>query len=427
MLDIKYIRENPDKVKQGALEKGYKADVIDKLLKTDQQRLKLLLEVEELRAKQNKLTEEIKKQRYIQNSPKGDSGQAQTLGEARGLKDQLKKLEPELDNVQKEFNKLMQYIPNPPSIDVPKGKGESENVELRVVGNKPNFKFKPKDHLELAEKLDILDFERGAKVAGNGFYYLKGDGLLLELALVRYGIEFLSKKGFTPIFTPDLARSRYYLGTGFQPRGPEAQIYTIDETDLGLIATAEVTLAGYHADETLSVAKLPLKYAGYSHCYRKEAGSYGQYSKGLYRVHQFTKVEMYIYCTVADSVIIHKELLQLEEEFWQSLQIPYRVLEMCTGDLGAQAVKKYDLEAWMPGRDGWGEITSTSNTTDFQARRLGIKYKESEKSYFVHTLNGTLVATSRGMISILENNQQEDGSVLIPKALQQYIGKEVIK
>jgi len=421
MLDIKYIRQNPDKVKQGTLEKGYKADVIDKLLKIDGQRLKLLLEVEELRAKQNVITNDLK------TSKSKDFLDKELIEKASVLKRELKLFEPELDNVEKEFNKLMLDIPNPPAADVPKGKGESENVELKVVGDKQNFKFKSKDHLELAEKLDIIDFERGAKVAGSGFYYLKGDGLLLELALVRYGIEFLSKKGFTPMFTPDLARSRYYLGTGFQPRGPEAQIYTIDETDLGLIATAEVTLAGYHADETLPAAKLPLKYAGYSHCYRKEAGSYGQYSKGLYRVHQFTKVEMFIYCTAPESVKIHEELLQLEEEFWQSLEISYRVLEMCAGDLGAQAVKKYDLEAWMPGRGDWGEITTTSNTTDFQARRLGIKYRDNDKTQYVHTLNGTLVATSRGIIAILENNQQEDGSVLIPKVLQQYMGKEVIK
>lgn len=421
MLDIKYIRENTNRVNQGALEKGYKADVVDKLLKTDGQRLKLLLEVEEIRAAQNKLTQLLK------TSKSKDSLDKELIEKASVLKRQLKLLEPELDNAQKEFDELMMEIPNPPADDCPKGKGESDNVELRVVGEKPNFKFKPKDHLELAENLDIIDFERGSKVAGSGFYYLKGDGLLLELALIRYGIEFLSKIGFTPIFTPDLAMGRYYLGTGYQPRGPEAQTYTIDGTKLGLIATAEVTLAGYHADETLSAKKLPIKYAGYSHCFRKEAGAYGKYSRGLYRVHQFTKVEMFAYCISQDSSKIHLEFLGLEEKFWQSLKIPYRVLEMCTGDLGAQAVKKYDLEAWMPGRNDWGEITSTSNTTDFQARRLGIKYKDKDKSQYAHTLNGTLVATSRGIISILENNQQEDGSVIIPDVLQQYMGKKVIK
>ena len=425
MLDIKYIRENTEKVKQAAKEKGYDFSVVDKLLKVDLQRRNLLLKVEELRAERNKLTETIKEKK-IHQQPEAVDVQAQTLGEAKKIKQQLKKLEPELNKAQEEYLSLMFQIPNLSASDVPKGKSEAENVERRVVGEKPSFKFKPKDHLELAEGLDIIDFKRGAKVAGSGFYYLKGDGLLLELALVRYGIEFLSKVGFTPIFTPDLARERYYLGTGFLPRGPEAQTYTVDESDLGLIATAEVTLAGYHADETLST-KLPLKYAGYSHCYRKEAGSYGQYSKGLYRVHQFTKVEMFVYCAPEDSLKIHQELLQLEEEFWQSLEIPYRVLEMCTGDLGSQAVKKYDLEAWMPGRDDWGEITSTSNTTDFQARRLNIKYKGDEKAVYAHTLNGTLVATSRGIISILENNQQKDGSVVIPKVLQEYMDKEKIE
>jgi len=421
MLDIKYIRENPDKVKQAAEEKGYGSTVVDKLLEAYERRLGLLSKVEEIRAKQNKITYEIKTEKSKGSLDK------KLIAKASILKVELKELEPELNKAEKSYLDLMLQIPNPALKDVPKGKGEAENIELKVVGDKPKFKFKPKDHVELAEKLDIIDFKRAAKVVGSGYYFLKGDGAMLELALVQYGLKFLAERGFMPIITPDLARDRYYLGTGYQPKGPEAQTYRIEETDLGLIATAEVTLAGYHADETLLSEELPMKYAGYSHCFRREEGAYGKYSRGMYRVHQFSKVEMFAYCTPSDSQKIHEGLLHTEEEFWQSLKIPYRVLEMCTGDLGAQAVKKYDLEAWMPGRGDWGEITSTSNTTDFQARRLGIKTKINGETAYAHTLNGTLVATSRGPIAILENNQQEDGSVVVPKVLQPYMGKEKIE
>lgn len=346
--------------------------------------------------------------------------------EVREIKKRLDDVEPQLKRVEESLNDLILRIPNPPAKDVPVGKGEGENKEVRTWGKKPAFDFKPKDHTQIAEELGLIDFTRGSKVAGNGYYYLVNDGVLLELALVRYGIDFLTKRGFHPVLTPDVARERYYLGTGYMPKGPEAQTYTLEDTDLGLIATAEVTIAGFHADEVLDANKLPFKYAGYSHCFRQEAGAYGKYSKGLYRVHQFTKVEMFMYTTADQSEKAHQELLKTEEEFWQSLEVPYRVVEMCTADLGAQAVKKYDLEAWMPGRNDWGEITSTSNTTDYQARRLNIKYKDKEGTHFAHTLNGTLVPTSRGIISILENFQQQDGSVLIPKVLQKYIGKQVI-
>jgi seryl-tRNA synthetase len=251
--------------------------------------------------------------------------------------------------------------------------------------------------------------------------------VLLEMALERFAMEILMKEGFTPWITPDMAKSRYYLGTGFQPRGPEQQIYTIENNDLGLIATAEITLAGVHADEVLAEQDLPKKYAGLSHCYRVEAGGYGRYSKGLYRVHQFTKVEMFIYCMPEESGKMHEYLLSVEEKIYQTLNLPYRVLEMCTGDLGAQAARKFDVEAWMPGRNDYGEVTSTSNCTDYQARRLNIKVKRKDgKQEYIHMLNGTAIATSRAMIAILENYQQEDGSVVIPDALKPFMGKDKI-
>lgn len=321
----------------------------------------------------------------------------------------------------------MNQIPNLPAVDVKIGKGESENEVVKKWGEPTKFDFIPKDHLALGIALGILDFETGAKVTGSQYYYLYGDGALLELALVRFALDLLVKEGFTPVITPDLARSRFYLGTGYTPQGEEAQTYTINNSDLGLIATAEVTLAGKHADEVIPEAKLPLKYAGYSHCFREEGGAYGKYSKGLYRVHQFTKVEMFVYCQPEESDKMHDCLLSIEEKIYQALGLPYRVLKMCSGDLGAMAAQKYDVEVWMPGRGEYGEVTSTSNCTDYQARNLNIKYKGKDgKNEFVHMLNGTAIATSRTIIAILENYQQQDGSVKIPEVLQSYLGKTVI-
>lgn len=415
MLDINFIRENPEKVKEGVRKKGYDPKLVEGVLELDGRWRETLAAVEDLRRERN----EVAKQ----------TGE-EAIKHGKEIKEELKKLEPELKNLEEQRELSLMEIPNLPLDDVPVGGDEKENVEVRKWGEVPEFDFTARDHVELGKALDILDFETGSKVAGSGFYYLKNDGVLLELALVRYGIDFLNKKGFTPFITPDLARERYYVGTGYLPRGPEAQTYTIMDTDLGLIATAEVTLVGIHSDEVLEEKELPKRYSGYSHCFRVEAGSYGKYSKGLYRVHQFTKVEMFVYCKPSESSKMHQELLGLEEEFWQSLGVPYRVVEMCTGDLGAQAAKKYDLEAWMPGRNppagGYGEITSTSNTTDYQARRLNIRWRKGNEMEYVHTLNGTLVATPRAIISILENFQQKDGSVVIPEVLHSYMGKDKI-
>lgn len=408
MIDLKLLRENPDLVRKGTAAKNRDPKLVDDVLVLDKKHRELLQEIEQLRAKRNTLDKD---------------------GREKGLeiKEKLKSLEPQLKEIEEKLSSSLNLIPNLPAVGVKTGKNDSENEIVKKWGEPAKFDFTPKDHLTLGTALGILDFETGAKVTGSQFYYLYGDGVLLELALVRYALDLLIKEGFTPVITPDLARSRYYLGTGYVPEGEEAQTYTINNSDLGLIATAEVTLAGKHADEVIPENKLPLKYAGYSHCFRQEGGAYGKYSKGLYRVHQFTKVEMFIYSKPEDSDKLHDQILSIEEKIYQGLKLPYRVLKMCSGDLGAMAAKKYDIEVWMPGRADYGEVTSTSNCTDFQARNLNIKYRTKDgKNEFVHMLNGTAIANSRTPIAILENYQQKDGSVKVPDVLQPYIGKEVI-
>lgn len=413
MLDIKFIRENIDKVKKGVGDKNFDISLVDKVLALDVKRLEFLREIESLRAERNKVA-------------KQGSEEIRKLG--KEIKEKLKEIEPELETVEKEFWQILNQIPNIPADDVKVGKNEEDNEEVKKWGEPTKFDFEPKDHLTLGTNLGILDFESGAKVTGSQFYFLYGDAARLELALTQYAFEVLSEEGFTPVITPDLAKSRYYLGTGYAPRGDEAQTYTIEDEDLGLIATAEVTLAGRHADEVIPEDKLPLKYIGYSHCFRKEAGAYGKYSKGMYRVHQFTKAEMFVYCKPEDSEKMHEYLLSIEEKIYQNLKIPYRVLKMCTGDLGAMAARKYDIDAWMPGRNDYGEVTSTSNCTDYQARNLNIKFKRNDgKTEFVHMLNGTAIVMSRVPIAILENYQQKDGSVVIPEVLRKWMGKDIIK
>jgi seryl-tRNA synthetase len=409
MLDIKLIRDQIELVRQGTADKGYDVKIVDLAAQLDKKHRKLMTQVENLRAKRNQLTKD-------------------QIEAGKQLKIQLKELEPRLEETEKLLNEALNKIPNPPSSLAPKGKSDKDNVEVSKWGKINKFDFTPKDHLEIGTNLGILDFESGAKVSGSQFYYLVGDAALLEIALVRFAFDLLSKEGFVPVVTPDLAKSRYYLGTGYAPKGNEAQTYTIEGEDLGLVATAEVTLAGRHADEVLAEDQLPIKYIGYSHCFRQEAGAYGKYSKGLYRVHQFTKAEMFIYCLPEESEKYHQLMLAMEEKIYQALNIPYRILEMCTGDLGSMAVRKYDVEAWLPGRGDYGEITSTSNCTDYQARNLNIRYKKkSGETGFVHMLNGTAIATSRGIIAILENYQNADGSVTIPEVLRPYMGKDKIE
>lgn len=405
MIDINLIREKPDEVKQKVARKGYRIDAVARAEELDVSRRELIERIEELRARRNKAAKE----------------QDHEVG--KNVKKKLKLLEPDLVKIEGELEEVMNAIPNLPWDNVPDGKGEGENVEVRKWGEAGKS---GRDHLEIGKALDLIDFEAGAKVAGSQFYFLKNEAVMLEQALLLWGMEILTERGFKLISTPDLAKSRYYLGTGYQPKGDEAQIYEIKDQDLGLIATAEVTMAGYHADEVLNRKDLPLKYVAVSHCFRQEAGAYGQYSKGLYRVHQFTKLEMFAYTTPDKSGEMHEEILGIEEEILQKLGIPYRVLEMCAGDLGAIAAKKYDLEAWMPGRGDYGEVTSTSNTTDYQARNLNIKYREGDHNEYVHMLNGTAIAISRMLISILENYQNEDGSVTVPEVLRKWVGKERI-
>ena len=411
MIDIQALRDNPEKVKKAVSDKQFNPLLVDKALELDQKRRELLQETEKLRAERNKVSK---------------SGDEEARSKGKEIKAKLKDIEPKLKKIEEEFSEVFNQIPNPSLPQVPIGKSEKDNVEVRKWGEPRKFEFEPKDHLELGKNLGILDFETGAKVSGSQFYFLYGDGALMELALIQYALEFLSKEGFRPVITPDLAKSRYYLGTGYMPKGDEAQTYTIESEDLGLIATAEVTLAGKHADEVIPEKNLPLKYIGYSHCFRQEAGAYGKYSKGMYRVHQFTKAEMFIYCIPEESDKMHLHLLDMEEKIYQDLGLPYRVVEMCTGDLGAMAARKFDIEAWIPTRGEYGEVTSTSNCTDYQARNLNIKYKGKEKADYVHMLNGTAIATSRTPLAILENYQQEDGSVVVPEVLRKWMGKEMI-
>ncbi len=317
--------------------------------------------------------------------------------------------------------------------EAPIGQTEDANKTIRTWGEPRKFEFTPKDHVEIGKALDLIDFEAGAKVSGHGFYFLKNDAALLDLALQQFAMRKLISEGFTPVITPDLARNSILEGIGFNPRGNETQVYSIEQTDLSLVGTAEITLGGLHADEVLDAEQLPIKYVGLSHCFRTEAGAAGRASKGLYRVHQFTKVEMFAFTegSLEISGALHRELLRIEEEIFQALGIPYRVLDICSGDLGGPAYRKYDLEAWMPGRgEGgeYGEVTSTSDCTDYQSRRLNIRYKPAGQkgTRFVHTLNGTAVALSRAILAIIENYQQADGTIEVPEALRPWMGKDRI-
>lgn len=407
MIDIKRIRSDFENVKKAVQSKGYDVSTVEDVLALDKQYRDFLQTEQELSSQRNKKSQQ----------PAGESRQA-----ALEIKEKLKDIRAKRVLLEKEIAGKLNQIPNIPLQEVPIGKGEKDNVEVRKWGNIKKFSFQPQDHFVIAQQLGIIDFEAGARVAGSQFYYLDNEGVLLELALIQYALSILMQAGYTPTMTPDLAKSRYYLGTGYLPKGKEAQIYTLADEDLGLIATAEVTLAARHADEIIPEASLPVKYAGVSHCFRKEAGAYGKYSKGLYRVHQFTKVEMFAYCLPEDSSKFHTDILAIEERIWQGLGIPYRVLEMCTGDLGAIAARKFDIEAWMPGRGEYGEVTSASNCTDYQARNLNIRGKRGKGSEYLHMLNGTAIAVSRAIIAILENFQNEDGSVAVPEVLQPFMG-----
>ncbi|MBU0596919.1 serine--tRNA ligase [Patescibacteria group bacterium] len=412
MLDIKFIRENLDLIKKNCLDRHVKVDV-EELVSIDNERRDFIFQIEELRSDRNKRSK-------AKPSP-------EEIRELKAVGDKISQFEERLAEIDSKYHELLLLTPNLSHPDSPIG-GEEAFELIHTSGKPTKFNFEPKDHEELMINLDLIDFERGAKVAGSKFYFVKNDAVRLNQALINYGIDVVSKYGYSLVETPDLAKDSILTGIGFNPRGSESQIYSLENSDLSLIGTAEITMGGYHADEVLDLSDGPKKYVALSHCFRTEAGSYGKTSKGLYRVHQFTKLEMFIFCKPEDSEKYHAEILEIEKKIVGALDIPYRVVDISTGDLGGPAYRKYDIEAWLPMNNDYGEITSCSNCTDYQARRLNIKYKKEDGSTdLVHTLNGTAVVLSRFPLAIVENYQQKDGSIKVPKVLQKYVGKKVIK
>ena len=410
MLDIRYIRENADRVQESAINKGYNDVSIARLLDTDEQRRQLQQQVDELRTRRNEIAGQMK----------GGKPAPELVEKGRSLKGKLAELESELHDVDADFQAQMDAVPNVTLEDVPLG-GEEDSVEVKAWGDK---RQSAGDHLEFATQRGWLDFERGAKVAGTKFYYIKGDLMLLENAIYQYALNLLISKGFTPMTVPHMVSGRVARGSGFAPKShKESNEYFIDGEDTMLIGTAEAPLTGFHADEIIDEKKLPLLYAGYSPCYRKEAGAAGKFSRGLFRVHQFNKLEMYIFCTPEQSVQMHEKILSIEEEIWQNLGVPYHVVNIAAGDLGAPAAKKYDIEYWSPVDNQYRELTSCSNCTDFQARNLNIRVRRSDGSLQVlHTLNGTAVSLARSLVAIIENYQTDDGKLRVPEVLRPYLG-----
>ena len=424
MLDRKFVFENAAAVKQNCVNRNLSVDV-DKLVELETARRVKAQQVQDLNTEANAKSKLIGKAQ--------DDAERETLKEAaKTLRGQKNEAQAELDQMEAAVHEIEILIPNMAHADAPIGVDDKANLEIKRGKHEPRkFDFEVQDHLDLGVKHDWIDFEGGARTTGGGFYFLKGDLVLLDLALQQFAVTELAKRGFTPTVTPDLARDSVLEGIGFNPRGPETQIYSIEETDLSLIGTAEITLGGLYSGKVLSDEDLPLKLCGISHCYRTEAGAAGRASRGLYRVHQFTKIEMFAFTLPDQSDEVHEQLREIECDLFDAIEVPYRVVDTATGDLGGPAYRKYDLEAWMPGRGDageWGEVTSTSNCTDYQARRLNIRYKKTgEKgTHFVHTLNGTAFALSRALISILENHQQADGSVVIPEVLRAWVGKDKI-
>ena len=410
MLDIRFIRDNAKLVEEKAQQKGYKVNV-KHLLQLDEDRRKMLSEIEAVRAERNELATKQKSQKPSEND----------LVKGQGIKKRLKGLELELDPLEIEFNDLLALIPNIFPDDTPLG-GEEANHEEKKWGETKVKEFETIDHLTWGEQRGLIDFERGAKVAGHKYYFLKGPLVDLELAISQLGMELAKKHGFLPMMVPHLVNTRVLEGAGFSAHGKEKQIYKVEDEDLNLIATAEIPMTGFHADEILNQKDLPLLYAGLSPAYRVEGGAYGKYNRGLFRTHQFNKLELYVYCTAEDSEQWHQKMVALEEEFCQLLEIPYRVVRIAAGDLGAPAYKKFDIEYFSPVDKSYRELMSCSNVTDYQARRLNIRYRTSNgETQYAHTLNGTLAAMSRIPIALIENHQTKDGSVNIPKVLQPYL------
>ena len=409
MLDVKFIRENLELVEKSTKEKGYKIDVPE-VLSLDDKRKEVLAEVEALRARRNEVAGKMK----------GGKPSPELIEEGKKIKLELAEKERALGSIETEVNAALEQIPNVIFDDVPLG-GEECSVEVKKWGKNHETGV---DHLDYATSRGWLDFERGAKVAGNKFYYLKGDLALLENALLQYGLSKVLEHGFTYMTVPDTVSSRVLEGCGFNPRSSEqSDEYFIEGEDLAMIATAEMPLTGYHMDEILNEDQLPLFYAGYSPCFRKEAGAYGKYTRGLFRVHQFNKLEMYAFCLPEQSKEIHEKILAIEEEIWQGLGVPYHVINIAAGDLGAPAAKKYDMEYWSPVNQKYQEITSCSNCTDFQARACNVRVRRKDGNVeFVHTLNGTAIPLARALVVILENYAKEGGKLSVPKVLQPYLG-----
>lgn len=411
MLDIRFVRENAARVKEVSQQKGYEVDV-DRVLELDARRRDLQQKADALREKRNEVASRMK----------GQKPTPELIEEGKEIKSQLAELEADLSLTNEEFLHDLQQIPNITQSDVPIG-GESDSVEVAIWGEQPTG---AEDHLDFAVKRNWIDFERGAKVAGAKFYYLKGDLALLENAITQFALDFIVKKGFTFMTVPHMVNGRTAMGTGFAPRSDEqSDEYHIEGEDLSLIATAEIPLTGYHADEIIDEDKLPLLYAGISPCYRKEAGTYGKHARGLFRVHQFNKLEMYAFTTPENSNEMHEKIRSIEEELWQAIGIPYHVINIASGDLGAPAAKKYDIEYWSKVDGAYRELTSCSNCTDYQARNLNIRVRRKDgKIETVHTLNGTVVSLARSLVAILEHYQTEDGKLRVPEALRPYIGNK---
>ena len=415
MLDINFIRENPDIVKKACKDKNVNINV-DLILDLDKEKRGLMTEFETLKSQQNKIS-------------RGGKDNNVLITQAKQLKEKIKLLEPKLKGIDEEFKSLVSKLPNIPFEEVPVGKDDSENVVLRKVGHKPIFLFsKPKDYMELAEPLDLIDTERAGKVAGSRFGYIKGELVLMEFAIVKMVFDLLLKKGFKPVLPPVMLKEEMAKGTGYFESADKDEAYFLQQDNMFLTGTSEQSLISMHANEVFEEKDLPKRYVGFSTCFRREAGSYGKDTKGILRVHQFDKLEMVIFSTKEQSNSEHELLLEIEEDLMKKLKLPYQVINICTGDLGLPAAKKYDIETWIPSENKYRETHSTSNCTDFQARRLGIRYKDkNNKMQFAHTLNGTAFAIGRILIAIIENYQQKDGSIKVPKVLQKYCGFNKIK
>ena len=413
MLDIKFIRQNSEKVKEGCQKKQVEVDVT-RVLDLDKKKKKMLGEIEPLRSEQNKISKQgIGKE---------------TIEAAKKLKEKIKSMEVQLSEVEKEFNDLMMQIPNLPFDDVPVGKDDSENIVLREKGDKPKFDFEAKDYMEIAQKFDLIDTKRAAKISGSRFGYLKNQAVLLEFALVNFALDTLAQDGFVPVIPPVIISEKAMEAMGYLSHGGEEETYHFKKDKQYFVGTSEQSIGPMFMDEVLDEKELPKRFVGFSTCFRREAGSYGKDTKGILRVHQFDKLEMFSFCHPKKSKEEHKFLLSIEEKIMKALELPYRVINICAGDLGDPAAAKYDIEVWVPSENKYRETHSTSNCTDFQARRLNTKYRDSEtkKLEFIHTLNGTVFAIGRILIAILENYQQKDGSVKMPEALQKYLNFQAI-